>query len=88
MMVKSSGTENYTDWLQRGPIYHYAFVRDATNRSTEVQVTTTFTGLTNGPGTGTGGTGLARDFCVSHYMRTVQLTTAAGAIVQVSTRNS
>src|SRR4051812_32823142 len=64
---KSSGAETYEDWLQRGPIYHYSFVRDASNRSTEVQVTTTFSNLPNGPGTGTGGSGLARVYCVSHF---------------------
>ena len=88
MMLKNTGAETYADWLQRGPIYHYSFVRDASNRSTEVQVTTTFANLPNGPGTGIGGTGLARVYCVSHFARNCQITTAAGAIVQVTERNS
>lgn len=84
MDVKSGGCETYHDWLQRGPIYHFTFPRDMNNRATEVMVNTIFNGLVNGPGTGTGGTGIARVFCVSHQLRKVQITTAAGALVQVS----
>ena len=85
---RADGAESYCDWLQRGPIYHYNFERDASNRATEVMVNTTFTGLPNGPGTGVGSTGLARVFCVSHFQRNVQITTAGGSIVNVVARNS
>lgn len=85
---RADGAESYCDWLQRGPIYHFNFERDASNRATEVMVNTTFTGLPNGPGTGLGSTGLARVFCVSHFQRNVQITTAGGSIVNVVARNS
>lgn len=85
---RADGAESYCDWLQRGPIYHFNFERDASNRATEVMVNTTFTGLPNGPGTGVGSTGLARVFCVSHFQRNVQITTAGGSIVNVVARNS
>jgi len=76
--------ETYTDWL----IYHINFERDMSNRSTEVMVNTTFNNMPTGPGTGVGSTGLARVFCVSHFQRNVQITTAAGSIVNVVARNS
>lgn len=85
---RADGAESYCDWLQRGPIYHFNFERDASNRATEVMVNTTFTGLPNGPGTGVGSTDLARVFCVSHFQRNVQITTAGGSIVNVVARNS
>ena len=88
MSLKESGAETYYDWLQRGPIYHYSFVRGESSRADQVSITSTFANLINGPGTGTGGTGLARLFCVSHYPRRCQVTTAGGMIVQVSARNS
>jgi len=85
---KIDGAESYCDWLQRGPIYHFNFERGASNRATEVMVNTTFNNLVGGPGTGVGSTGLARVFCVSHFQRNVQITTAAGSIVNVVARNS
>ncbi len=85
---KIDGAESYYDWLQRGPIYHFNFERDVSNRATEVMVNTTFNNLSTGPGTGVGSTGLARVFCVSHFQRNVQITTAAGSIVNVVERNS
>lgn len=86
---KVDGSESYYDWLQRGPIYHFNFERDISNRATEVMLNTTFKGLPNGPGTSAiGGTGTARVFCISHYRRDVQITTAAGSIVNVTARNS
>ena len=88
MSLKESGAETYYDWLQRGPIYHYSFVRGESSRADQVSITSTFENLINGPGTGTAGTGLARVFHVSHYPRRIQVTTAAGMIVQVSARNS
>lgn len=81
-LAKVAGNETYYDFLQRGPYYYMTFERDMTNRATEVQVNTFFNGLPNGPGSG-GTTGLARVFCVSYFQRMLQLTTAAGSLVQV-----
>ena len=79
--VKESGAETYADWIQRGPIYHYSFVRDVANRSSEVSITTTFTNMPNGPGTGTGSSGVARVFLVSHHRRNVQITRQQPALL-------
>ena len=82
--LKETGCETYSDWLHRGPVYHFNFPRDMSNRSTEVQINTTFAGLVGGPGTGVGSSGVARVFLVSHYARKISITTAAGSIVHVS----
>src|SRR5690606_2032041 len=49
------GCESYSDYLARGPFYHFRFKRDATSRSTKVTVNTTFDGLPNGPTSGLAG---------------------------------
>lgn len=87
--VQMGGMETLTDWLRRGPYYHFTFARDVNNKSTEVQLNTTFIG----PGTGLAATGSAtagllasRVFIVAHYRNTVQITTANGLIVSVAKR--
>jgi len=70
------GCETYSDYLQRGPMYHYCFVRDRESRATEVSVSTTFNGLPSGP---SGGTALV--YCIAHFKSSVRLTTAEGRIV-------
>ena len=80
--------ESLTDWLRRGPFYHFSFMRDVNNKSTEVQINPTFTGPD------VGGVALpqsarmanSRLFIVAHYRNTVQITTANGLIVQVAKR--
>ena len=54
-LLKSDGAETYYDFLQRGPFYHYNFAKDVNNMATEVTVTTNFTGLSAGPGSGASG---------------------------------
>ena len=36
------GCESYSDWLKRGPFYHYAFARDKNNNASTCTVTTTY----------------------------------------------
>jgi hypothetical protein len=38
----SGGCETMSDWLLNGPIYHYSFIRDAEDRSTQVQISCNF----------------------------------------------
>lgn len=79
--IKSCGCETFYDWLQRGPFYHFAFERDINNKSTEVQITSTFKSTFGNPGTN------ARMFIVAHYRKTVQITTANGLVVNVAKRD-
>lgn len=78
---KHDGVESFYDYLQRGPIYHYAFPRAADNRATEVQVNTQFgstpTSLNGTP---------ALIWLIAWYHRRVEITCAAGQIVQVIAR--
>ncbi len=82
--LELGGMESLTDWLRRGPFYHFTFARDVNNKSTEVQLTTVFTGPS-----GVATTNLidgSRVFIVAHYRNTVQVTTANGLIVSVAQR--
>ena len=85
-LYKSQGAETYYDFLQRGPFYHYTFKKDVNNQATEVTVSTTFTGLPNGLGSGAvGGTGKARVFVVAHYKRSIEVETSDGMVKRVNT---
>ena len=42
------GSETFADWIKRGPIYHYSFIRDENDRSTHVQLNTQFGNLAAG----------------------------------------
>src|SRR5205823_856443 len=81
--VKSGGIETLTDWLRRGPFYHFAFDKDMANKSTEVQVNTVFIAR---PGVAESMPTNARCFICAHYRKTCQISTSNGLIVQVSTR--
>lgn len=43
------GCETYSDFLIRGPFYHFTFTRDKSYRATDVSLNTVFNGLANGP---------------------------------------
>ena len=86
-----AGMESLSDWLRRGPFYHYTFARDVNNKSTEVQLNTTFVGPNNvsslsATGNPTNRLTASRVFVVAHYRKTVQITTANGLIVSVASR--
>jgi hypothetical protein len=43
-----TSSETYTDWLkERGPYFYWAFVRDASDKSTEVQISVSYESITN-----------------------------------------
>jgi hypothetical protein len=79
--IEMSGMETLTDWMRRGPFYHFNFSRDVNNRSTEVQVNTVFTAPTGDPTT-------HRLFIVAWFRNTAQITVANGMITNVATRNA
>jgi hypothetical protein len=79
MDVHSDGVETYHDYLLRGPIYHFTFLRDMSNRATELTVNTQFNGLPSGPPNGI-------VYCVAWYSKIVQITHAAGMLVNVAAR--
>jgi len=72
------GCESFSDWLKRGPFYHFAFDRDMNNRATTVQINLTFSG--NVPN--------ARVFLIAHKRVTCQMVTTAGAIVSATTADA
>ena len=75
--LKTHGCETFEDYLKNGAIYHFDFSRDATNRSTEVQVLTQYKTApvsTNN-----------KLFVCAWYRNTVSYTTKQGSIVSVMT---
>lgn len=80
--VGLGGQETLTDWLRRGPYYHFTFYRDVNNKSTEVQINTTY----NPQSASFGGASPPRLFIVAWYRKAVQITTANGLIVSIASR--
>lgn len=78
------GCESYDDYLQRGPMYHFHFVRDENNRSSEVSVSTTFNGLASGPMSNYPNDGSALVYVIAHFRNVARITTSGGRIVQAS----
>ena len=74
----SGGCETMADWLLNGPIYHYTFVRDANDRSTQVQLSTQWKGVLD-PADNL--------FLVAHYTRSVEIQVEAGYISSVASLN-
>ena len=76
----SGGCETMADWMLNGPMYHYTFVRDANDRSTQVQLSCQFD-----PGTAID----VNDniFLVAHYTRSVEIQVESGFISSVSSLN-
>jgi hypothetical protein len=67
------GTETFAEWLKRGPIYHYSFIRDESDRSTHVQLSSQFDTLA-------ADTNL---MICAHFTRTVQITSQNGYVTEV-----
>ena len=40
--VELAGAESFTDYLRRGPFYHYTYKSDAGNRATQVTINSTY----------------------------------------------
>jgi len=77
------GAESFNEWLDRGPLYSFYFSRDASSRSTDVQLQVTYdgTGLAGGFDT------TSKLFLVAEYDRAVEITTANGLITAVRSLN-
>ena len=67
------GAETFRDFLDRGMLIHYSFLRDASDKSTQVQVSCNFGTLAPN----------SRVYLVSHYSRLVEITTDSGMVVAV-----
>jgi len=73
MLQSSGGCESLDEFLQRGMYYHYSFERDASDKSTQVQLSMDFAAIEQG----------ANVFLVSWYSRAIELTTQNGSIQAV-----
>jgi hypothetical protein len=72
----SLSAESFSDWLTRGNIYYFSWVRSASDKSTELQITMSFNA-------GASGAGLEANnqlFICSVYRKVIQITVANGYI--------
>ena len=76
----SGGCETMSDWMLNGPVYHYTFVRDSNDRSTQVQLSAQWdSSITMDPNDNV--------FLVAHYTRSIQIEVEAGYISGVTSLN-
>jgi hypothetical protein len=68
-------SETLDDYLARGPMFHFSFIRDAENRSTECQLQIQYGALT----------GNNNNFLVSHYRTLSKITVNSGYVTSVET---
>jgi hypothetical protein len=73
LLMSSGGAESIDQWLERGPYFHYSFVRDAEDRSSQVQLSIDYSSLEEN----------SNVFLVAWFSRAVELTTVGGTITAV-----
>ena len=81
LISSQGGAETFEDFVKRGPMYHFSFQRDSEDKSTQVQLATSFR---NAP------SAITEDFnvfVVAWYSRSVQITTQSGTVVEVNALN-
>ena len=74
-MWSEGGSEGFGDWIKRGPLYHWSWVRDQSDRSTHCQVNIQFGAIEAN----------ANLFIVAHYTNAIAVTTENGFITDVET---
>ena len=67
------GCEPFAEWKNNGPIYHYSWIRDANDRSTQVQIQANFSAMNAGNNI----------FIVSHYTKSVEISVENGFVAEV-----
>lgn len=70
----SGGSETFASWLESGPYYHYSFLRDKDDRSTQLQLQINYNQMEAN----------ANCFVVAHYTREVQLQVQNGFITNIN----
>ena len=86
----ATGVETFNQWLERGTLYAFNYVRDSNERGTEVQMSITLKtpgGLDIIAGNGNY-TGNPQVFVCAEYRRIVEMTQNDGAIVAVKSLNA
>lgn len=69
----SGGCETYQQWVENGVLLHYNWARDASDRSTQLQLQLDFAQMEPG----------AKVFLVSHYSRSVEMSVTNGFISEI-----
>lgn len=77
LLGSDGGTESLNDFIDRGPIYHFNFERDADDRSTHLQLQIEYDSATVAVGS-------CNIFVCAHYTRTAEVTRTNGMISSVT----
>ena len=77
------GAPSFNEWLTRGPHYSFSFSRDATDRSTDVQLNIAYNDVAPGIPFDT----TSKLFLVSEYDRCVEISTSNGMVTAVRSLN-
>jgi hypothetical protein len=80
-----AGVESFNEWLNRGALYSFNFIRDSADRSTEIQLQIECKTQANGAPDLTGTTQV---FVASEFRRVVQMTQSQGMITEVRSLNT
>ena len=76
---REGGVESYEDYLDRGLLLHWSYVKDTNNKATEVQLSAKFN---------SGLPANTRLFLVAHFTKIVEMTSVGGNIVEIRSRNA
>ena len=76
---REGGVESYEDYLDRGLLLHWSYVKDTNNKATEVQLSAKFNAALPAN---------TRLFLVAHFTKIVEMTSVGGNIVEIRSRNA
>jgi hypothetical protein len=77
LIESDGGAESFGEWLQRGPYYFYSFNRDREDKSTQVQLSASFTDMEAD----------AQMFLVAMYSRVTEISVDDGTVQSVRSLN-
>ena len=77
LIESDGGAESFGEWLQRGPYYFYSFNRDREDKSTQVQLSASFTSLEAD----------SQLFLVAMYSRVTEISVDEGIVQSVRSLN-
>jgi hypothetical protein len=77
LIESDGGAESFGEWLQRGPYYFYSFNRDREDKSTQVQLSASFTSMEAD----------AQLFLVAMYSRVTEISVDDGTVQSVRSLN-
>ena len=73
LVFSDGGSETFADFIKRGLYYHYGWIRDSSDRSTQLQLNIDYSAIEAD----------AKIFVVSHFTRTIEISVSNGFVSDV-----